>query len=43
MEILCHGGGVSGDEFITVQTYALGRILFGLSKTKVVAETDIEK
>lgn len=43
MEILCHGGSISGDEFIAVQTYALGRILFGLSKTKVIAETDIKK
>ena len=33
---------ISGDEFIAVQTYALGRILFGLSKTKVIAETDIK-
>jgi len=39
MEILCHGGSISGDEFIAVQTHALGRILFGLSKTKVIAET----
>lgn len=40
MEILCHGGSISGDEFIAVQTHALGRILFGLSKTKVMAETE---
>lgn len=43
MEILCHGGSISEDEFIAVQTHALGRILFGLSKTKVIAETDIKK
>lgn len=43
MEILCHGGSISGDEFIAVQTYALGKILFGLSKTKVITETDIKK
>ncbi len=42
MEILCYGRNVSGDEFIAVQTYALGRILFGLSKTKVVKETEIK-
>lgn len=39
MEILCHGGSISGNEFIAVQIHALGRILFGLSKTKVIAET----
>lgn len=42
MEILCYGGNVSGDEFIAVQTYTLGRILFGLSKTKVVKEIEIK-
>ena len=37
-------GWISGDEFIAVRRlYALGRILFGLSKTKVIAETDIKK
>ncbi len=42
MEILCYGGNVSGDEFIAIQTHALGRMLFRLSKTKVVKETEIK-
>lgn len=43
MEILCRGGSISGDEFIAAQTHALGRILFGLSKPKVIPETESQK
>ena len=36
MEVLCWGGNISADEYITVHSYSLGRLLFTLSKIKVV-------
>lgn len=36
MEILCTGGNISGDDFIAIQTYALGKWLFKLSKTQLI-------
>ncbi len=37
MEVLSCGCKVSGDEFLKIQKHALGRLLFRLSGTKVVA------
>lgn len=37
MEILCWGGNISADEYITVHSYSLGRLLFTLSRIKVVS------
>ncbi len=36
MEVLCWGGNISADEYISVHSYSLGRLLFILSKIKVV-------
>lgn len=38
MEILSLGGRISGDEFIALKIYALGRIKFVLSKMRVVSD-----
>lgn len=36
MEVLCWGGNISADEYINAHSYSLGRLLFMLSKIKVV-------
>lgn len=40
MEVLCFRGKVSGDDFVEVQKHTLGRLLFFLSRTKVVGTAD---
>ncbi len=42
MEVLCFGGQVSGDDFVKVQKYTLGWLLFFLSRTKV-AKNQVSK
>lgn len=37
MEILTYGGSVNAEEFLAIQRYSLGRLLFALSKTKVIS------
>lgn len=36
MEILCWGGNILTDEYLAVQSYSLGRILFALSRIEIV-------
>ena len=36
MEVLCRGGTVTGDECLSLHAYALGRLFFALSGTKLL-------
>lgn len=38
MEIMHFGGKVSPEEYLNLQKYALGKLLFKLSKMKLVTE-----
>ncbi|WP_101877427.1 GNAT family N-acetyltransferase [Lachnoclostridium edouardi] len=40
MELLCYGSNVTEDEFIEIQAYTLGKLLFRLSRTRAFQTMD---